>query len=95
MVLCVKSRSQNVCIKKIILNSSNSDLNLEQWRVEIESTQRKGKRLKSGDIFLVFLYLESRNDQLKEEDAHENEMNRSNTSKLLSKIENLLSVVEK
>ena len=39
---------------KIILNSSNSYLNLEQWQVMVESTERKVKRLKSEDIFLIF-----------------------------------------
>ena len=48
---------------KFILKSSNSDLNLERWRVKVESTGRKVKRLKSEDIFLVFLDLESGNDR--------------------------------
>ena len=60
---------------------------LEQWRVEVESTKRTVKRLKSRDIFLVFIDLESRNDRSKE-DVQGNGMNYSNASKLLLKIEN-------
>ena len=36
---------------------------LEQWQVEVESTERKVKRLKSEAIFLVFLDLETENDR--------------------------------
>ena len=39
---------------KFILNSSNLIFKLEQWQVEVESTGRKVKRLKSETIFLVF-----------------------------------------
>ena len=46
-------KAQIMYQKFFILNSSNSDLNLEQWRVEVESTERKVKRLKS-DILLCF-----------------------------------------
>ena len=64
-----------------------SDFKLEQWRVEVKSTERRVKRLKSEDIFLVFLDLESGNDRWKEENIYGNEINQSNASKLLSKIE--------
>ena len=37
-----------------ILNSSNLDLKLELLRFKVESTERKVKRLKLEDIFLVF-----------------------------------------
>ena len=47
---------------KFILNSSNLILKLEQWQVEVKSTGRKVKRLKSEDIFWPFLDLESEND---------------------------------
>ena len=67
---------------------------LEHWQVEVESTGRKVKILKSKDIFMIFLDLESRNDWWKE-DVQENEMNQSNISKLLSMIENPWSMVEK
>ena len=40
--------------KKFILNSSNLIFKLEQWQVEVESTERKVKILKSETIFLVF-----------------------------------------
>ena len=53
----------NLLIKKYILNSSNLIFKLEQWRVEVKSTRRKFKRLKSEDIFLVFLDLESGNER--------------------------------
>ena len=39
---------------KFILNSSNLTFKLEQWQVEVESTKRKVKILKSETIFLVF-----------------------------------------
>ena len=58
VIECVNSR-----IKKIILNSSNLIFKLKQWRVEVRSTKRKVKTLKSGHIFLAFLDLESGNDQ--------------------------------
>ena len=38
-------------IKKNLVNSSNSDLNLEQWRVKVKSSRKKVKRLKSRNIF--------------------------------------------
>ena len=44
----------NLCIKKIILNSSNLIFKLEQWRVKVESTERKVKRLKSRDKFFWY-----------------------------------------
>ena len=47
---------------KFILNSSNLIFKLEQWQVEVESTGRKVRRLKSEYIFLVFLDLESGNE---------------------------------
>ena len=37
-----------------ILNSSNLIFKLEQWQVEVESTERKVKRLKSEDNFWYF-----------------------------------------
>ena len=82
-------------IKKFILNSSNLIFILEQWQVKVEFTQRRVKRLKLEDIFYVFLDLESKNDQWKEEDVYQNEINRSNASKLLSKIQTPSSIVEK
>ena len=48
---------------KFILNSSNLIFKLEQLQVEVESTRRKVKRLKSEAIFLVFLDLESGNER--------------------------------
>ena len=39
---------------KFILNSSKLIFKSEQWQVEVESTERKVKRLKSEIIFLVF-----------------------------------------
>ena len=39
---------------KFILNSSNLIFRLEQWQVEVESTGRKVKRLKSEDYFWYF-----------------------------------------
>ena len=50
----------------------------------------QGGRLKDWNqkIFLIFLDLESGNDQRKEEDVCINEINGSNASKLHSKIEN-------
>ena len=48
---------------KFILNSSKLIFKLEQWQVEVESTGRKVKILKSEDIFLIFLDLESENDR--------------------------------
>ena len=47
---------------KFILNSSKLIFKLEQWQVEVESTERKVKRLKSEDYFWYFLDLESGND---------------------------------
>ena len=40
--------------KKIILNTSNLIFKLEPWQVEVESTGRKVKRLKSEDTYFVF-----------------------------------------
>ena len=48
---------------KFLLNTSNLIFKLEQWQVEVESTERKVKRLKLEAIFLVFLDLESGNDR--------------------------------
>ena len=48
-VICIKIRLLNAQIyvsKKFILNSLNSDLNLEQWQVKAESTERRDKILK-------------------------------------------------
>ena len=61
---------------------------LEQWQVGVKSTGRKVKRLKLEDIFLVFFYLESENDQQKEENVRGDEMNRTIASKLLLEIGN-------
>ena len=47
---------------KFILNSSNLIFKLEQWQVEVESTGRKVKRLKSETIFFGILDLETEND---------------------------------
>ena len=41
----------NLCIKENILKSSNRISKLEQWQVEVKSTRRKVKILKSKDIF--------------------------------------------
>ena len=41
----------------------NLIFNLEQLQVEVESTGRKVKRLKSEAIFFVFLDLETENDR--------------------------------
>ena len=63
-MICVKTRSSNARFyvsNKFILNSSNLIFKLGQWQVEVESTGRKVKRLKSEAIVLVFLYLESGN----------------------------------
>ena len=68
---------------KFILNSSNLIFKLEQWQVEVESTERKVKRLKSETIFLVFLDLESGNGRWKEENVRGDEMNQTSDSKLL------------
>ena len=56
-VIRKRTRSSNARFyvsKKFILNSSNLNFNLEQWQVEIESTERKVKRLKSDDYFWYF-----------------------------------------
>ena len=61
-MISVKLRSLNMQIyvsNKFILNSSKSHFKLEQWQVEVKSTGRKVKRLKSLVSFLVFLDLES------------------------------------
>ena len=65
-------------------------LKLKQLRIEVESTGRKIKRLKSEDSFfvVVILDLKSKSDQWMQEEVHGNQMNRSNASKLFSKIEN-------
>ena len=50
LLIRIKIRSLNTQIyvsNKFILNFSKSDFKLEQWQVEIESTERKVKRLKS------------------------------------------------
>ena len=57
-LISIKRRSLNAQIyvsNKFILKSSNSDLNLEQRQVEVESTRKKVKRLKSEDIFFGIL----------------------------------------
>ena len=77
----------NLRIKKI-LNSSYLIFKLEQRRVEVESIARRVKVLKSEDIFFDVLDLESGDERLKEDNVYGDEMNRSNASKLLSKIEN-------
>ena len=74
--------------KKFILNSSKLIFKLEQWQVEVESTERKVKRLKSETIFFGILDLETENDRWKEENVRGDEVNRTSTSKLLSKIGN-------
>ena len=56
-LISVKTRSLNARFyvsNKFILNSSKLIFKLEQWQVEVESTERKVKRLKSETIFLVF-----------------------------------------
>ena len=53
----------NLHIKKTFLNSSNLILKLEYRQVEVKFISRKVKRLKLEDTLLVFLYLESGNDQ--------------------------------
>ena len=91
LVIRVKMWSLNAHFyvsNKFILNSSNLIFKLEQWQVEVESTWRKVKRLKSEDIFLVFLELESKNDLWKEENVSGDEMNRTSASKLFSEIRN-------
>ena len=90
IVECANSR-----IKKFILNSWKYNFKLEQWWVEVKSIERMVKRLKLEDNFLVFLDLECENDQWNEEDVYGNEINRSNASKILMKIENLWSMVQK
>ena len=53
----VKMRSLNAGFyvsNKFIINSSNMIFKLEQWQVEVESTGRKVKRLKSEDYFWYF-----------------------------------------
>ena len=69
---------------KFILNSSNLIFKWEQWQVEVESSGRKVKRLKSEAIFMVFLDLETENDRWKEENVCGDEMNQTIASKLLS-----------
>ena len=57
MVISVKPRSLNAQFyvsNKILLNSSKLIFKLEQWQVEVESTERKVKRLKSEDYFWYF-----------------------------------------
>ena len=50
--------------EKNLLDSSNSDLNLEYWRVKVESTWRKVKKIETMRSFLdIFLDLESINDR--------------------------------
>ena len=59
-----KNRSSNTCFyvsNKIYTQLFKLIFKLEQWQVEVESTGRKVKRLKSEAIVLVFLYLESGN----------------------------------
>ena len=73
---------------KFILNSSKLIFKLEQWQVEVESTERKVKRLKSETIFFCILDLETENDRWKEENVRRDEVNRTSASKLLSKIGN-------
>ena len=65
LLIRIKMRSLNARFyvsNKFILNSSNLIFKLEQWQVEVESTKRKVKRLKSEAIILVFLDLETEND---------------------------------
>ena len=53
-LISVKTRSLNARFyvsNKFILNSSNLIFKLGQWQVEVESTGRKVKRLKSEDSF--------------------------------------------
>ena len=97
-VIRVKIRSLNAYIyvsNKFILNSSNLILKLEKWQVEVESTGKKVKRLKLRNIFGVFLYLESRDEQWKEENVRGDEKNRTSASKLFSDIGNPWLRVEK
>ena len=57
IMISVKPRSLNARFyvsNKFILNSSKLIFKLEQWQVEVESTERKVKRLKSETIFLAF-----------------------------------------
>ena len=57
MVISVKTRSLNAGFyisNKFILNSSKLIFKLEKWQVEVESTERKVKRLKSKDNFWYF-----------------------------------------
>ena len=51
----------NLCIKNV-LNSSNLIFKLEQWRLEVESLERKVISLKLGDIFGIFRF-RKHNDQ--------------------------------
>ena len=73
---------------KFILNSSKLIFKVEKWQVEVESTERKVKRMKLEAIFLVFLDLETENDRWKEENVCGDEMNRTSASKLFSDIGN-------
>ena len=66
----------------------NLNFKLEQWQVEVESIERKVKRLKSEAIFLGILDLEIENGRWKEENVRGDEVNRTSASKLFSKIEN-------
>ena len=57
LLICIKIQSLNVQINvsnKFIPNSSNSDFNLEQWQVEVESTKKKVKGLKVRDFLDIF-----------------------------------------
>ena len=50
--------------EKILYSTlQNLIFKLEQWQLKVKSIGRKVKRLKSKDIFLVFLDLESENDR--------------------------------
>ena len=40
-------------------NLQNLIFKLEQWQVEVKSTERKVKKLKSRNIFGIFLYLDN------------------------------------
>ena len=73
---------------KFILNSSKLIFKLEQWQVEVESTERKVKRLKSETFFFGILDLETENDRWKEENVRGDEVNRTSASKLFSDIGN-------
>ena len=58
----VKTHSLNVHFTyqtNLYSTLQNLIFKLEQWQVEVESTKRKVKRLKSRNIFGIFLYLES------------------------------------